>query len=129
MLTSRGQELYNSAALARKHILEMALQTKFPDTEQRAQYLDLIGTYGNPSVNEFIEYKDKGPTPVDYKYRHWCRATAKFIKHFEPKLTIRKLETHPLMQQLCGLITGRLGPRTFQTWMNEEGIYDRKKSK
>lgn len=125
VLTKRGQRFYEMARTARNNAIDLALEFKFPDKNEKAKRLNLIEAFGNPSIEEFIKYKEKGAPPSNLETQHRCRALAKLIKHFEPHLSIAKLRRHSLMQHILGREISKIKSRTFSSWMNEENIRDR----
>lgn len=127
-ITPRGKQLLECATNTRKSVIELALEFEFPDDRERAPHLGLIESIGNPSIEEFKKYKAKGPTPATLENEHKCRALAKLLKHLHSELNIKGIKQYSLMQKLCGHVLKQLkGQRTFNTWMNTEGIRDREK--
>lgn len=126
VLTKRGLRLYELAQSARKCAIDLALN--FTDQKERTKNLHLIELIGTPSIKEFTDYTETGPTPSNFAIKHQCRALAKLIKHFEPDLSINELRSHRFMQHLHGRSIDKIKPRTFSGWMNEENIRDRQKN-
>jgi hypothetical protein len=126
-LEGRAQQLYDFATVARTSVIESTLKELFQNDEERAKHIQpLLEKYSKPPLDLFVKYTPKGRMPKDFKKKHRCIAVAHVLRHFDPKITIDRLEVDPLITDYALEKKVLKGTRTFREWMNEEKIYDRK---
>lgn len=125
-ISEKGQNLYQSAIRSRRKVIDWALIQKFSNQQERSEHLYLIEKFAYPKIKNFNDYSEKGRNP-DNDDQYACQALAKFILHFEPKLTKSRIKHHELMKTYFQTTISKLSQKTFNDWLSNDGIYQRKR--
>lgn len=116
-------KLHEKIVNERCKVIQLCLEEDREQSEQR-QYARLIQEIGTLNPRPYFKYKKK-VEPPNILIEHRCRAIARYLRRFNPNISIQQIYEHKLTLSFGFFNQKEKSFERFRKWLYKEEIYEK----